>query len=58
VTGAAVRALPVLPSLRVMLRAAVMAAGWLPFFLADPGTTALLHFTIDNVPFSELRAWV
>lgn len=36
--------------------AAVIAAGWLPFFLADPGTVAAMHYAIKNLPDSALRA--
>jgi hypothetical protein len=36
--------------------AAVVAAGWLPFFLSDADTVRLLHFTIANSPMSALRA--
>ena len=36
--------------------AAVIAAGWLPFFLADPATVNALHYTIVNLPDSALRA--
>jgi hypothetical protein len=36
--------------------AVVVALGWLPFFLADPGTSRALHFTIANTPLSALRA--
>jgi len=51
----------VLPGRRAPLRAVaaaavVVAAAWLPFFLADPGTVRLLHFTIPNTPLSALRA--
>jgi hypothetical protein len=36
---------------------AAVAAGWLPFVLADPGTLAATgHFTILNLPPSALRA--
>ncbi|MET7403011.1 hypothetical protein ABZS66_56980 [Dactylosporangium sp. NPDC005572] len=35
--------------------AAVIAAAWLPFFLADPATSNALHFTIPNTPLSALR---
>ena len=49
-----------LPGIRAMMRGAigtavVVAAGWLPFFLADPGTVRLLHFSIVNSPLSALR---
>ena len=44
---------------RVAVGAAVMAAtvaaGWLPFFLADPSTSNAVHFTIVNTPLSALR---
>jgi hypothetical protein len=51
----------VLPGWRAVLRGAVstaitVAAGWLPFFLADPRTTRVLHFTIANTSLSALRA--
>ncbi len=36
--------------------AVVVLAGWLPFFLADSGTTRMLHYTIRNSPLSALRA--
>jgi hypothetical protein len=36
--------------------AAVIAAGWLPFFLADHATAAAMHYTIVNLPASALRA--
>jgi hypothetical protein len=36
--------------------AAVLAAGWLPFYLADPGTSAAMHYTIVNLPDSALRS--
>jgi hypothetical protein len=32
-----------------------VAAGWLPFFLADPGTVRALHYTIVNTALSGLR---
>ena len=35
---------------------AVVIAGWLPFFLADPATMTAVHFTIRNMPDSALRA--
>jgi hypothetical protein len=35
---------------------AVIAAGWLPFFIADPLTVRALHYTIANMPDSALRA--
>ena len=34
----------------------VVAAAWLPFFLADPATMAAVHFTIPNSDVSALRA--
>ncbi|MEV4509177.1 hypothetical protein AB0K00_09505 [Dactylosporangium sp. NPDC049525] len=34
---------------------AVIAAAWLPFFLADPATSNALHFTIPNTELSALR---
>jgi hypothetical protein len=50
-----------LPGVRAVLRGAVsaaaaVAAAWLPFFLADPRTNRVLHFTIANTPLSALRA--
>jgi hypothetical protein len=50
----------VLPGMRSQLRGAVsasaaVAAGWLPFFLTDPRTARVLHFTIVNTPLSALR---
>jgi hypothetical protein len=36
--------------------AAVVAAAWLPFFIADPHTIRALHYTIANMPNSGLRA--
>jgi hypothetical protein len=50
-----------LPDWRSRLRGAVttvvvVAAGWLPFFLADPRSSRVLHFTIANTPLSALRA--
>jgi hypothetical protein len=35
---------------------AVIGAAWLPFVLADPGTSAAMHYTIRNLPGSALRA--
>ncbi|GAA3214550.1 hypothetical protein GCM10010532_041060 [Dactylosporangium siamense] len=35
--------------------AVVVAAAWLPFFLADPATSNALHFTITNTRLSALR---
>jgi len=35
---------------------AVIAAAWLPFYLADPGTMAAAHYTIRDMPTSALRA--
>jgi hypothetical protein len=35
---------------------AALAAAWLPFYLADPGTMKAAHYTIRNVPASALRA--
>jgi hypothetical protein len=35
---------------------AALAAGWLPFYLADPGTINAAHYTIRNLPTSSLRA--
>jgi hypothetical protein len=48
-------------SLRPLLIAAgctlaAIAAGWLPFFIADPLTVRALHYTIANMPNSALRA--
>jgi hypothetical protein len=50
-----------LPGWRAVVRggltaAITVAAGWLPFFLADPRTTRVLHFTIANTSLSALRA--
>jgi hypothetical protein len=50
-----------LPGWRAVVRGALttgaaVAAGWLPFFLADPRTVRVLHFTILNTPLSALRA--
>jgi hypothetical protein len=36
--------------------AAVIAAAWLPFFVADPGTLTAARYTIVNLPDSALRA--
>ena len=36
--------------------AAALAAAWLPFLLADPGTVDATRFTIRNLPTSALRA--
>jgi len=36
--------------------AAIVAAAWLPFAIADPHSTAALHYTIRNLPGSALRA--
>lgn len=33
----------------------VVAAAWLPFLLADPGTLRALHYTIPNTTLSALR---
>jgi hypothetical protein len=35
---------------------AALAAAWLPFYLADPGTMNAVHYTIRNLPTSALRA--
>jgi hypothetical protein len=35
---------------------AALAAAWLPFYLADPGTMSAAHYTIRNLPSSALRA--
>ncbi len=43
-------------ALAVGSAAAVFAAAWLPFFIADPGTVGALHFKIVNAPNSALRA--
>ena len=42
--------------LACLTAAAAIAAAWLPFYLADPGTLAAAHFTIANLPDSALRA--
>jgi len=39
----------------VGVAAAGVAAGWLPFFLADPQTVRALHYTIVNTALSGLR---
>lgn len=45
------------PALRAALVAALIsAAAWMPFLLADLGTTAAFHYTIVNEPDSALRA--
>jgi hypothetical protein len=36
--------------------AAAIAAAWLPFFIAEPGTVRALHYTIANMPNSALHA--
>ena len=36
--------------------AATIAAGWLPFFIADPGTVTATKYLIRNEPMSALRA--
>lgn len=36
--------------------AAVIAAGWLPFFIAEPGTMTAARYTIENLPDSASRA--
>lgn len=41
--------------LAVGVAAAGVAAGWLPFFLADPRTVRALHYTIVNTALSGLR---
>ncbi len=51
---------PVRANLRASLTAAlaavvVIAAAWLPFFLADPGTTTAFHYKIANQADSALR---
>ena len=33
-----------------------IAAAWLPFFIAEPGTVRALHYTIVNMPDSALHA--
>lgn len=48
-------------SVRSWARAAVsvlvtVAAAWLPFVIADPGTVAAMHYTIRNLRGSALRA--
>jgi hypothetical protein len=53
--------LVMLPGWRAALRGAlttavVVALAWVPFFLADPRTSRVLHFTIANTPLSALRA--
>ena len=35
---------------------AALAAAWLPFYLADPGTMTAARYTIRNLPTSALRA--
>ncbi len=35
---------------------AAICAGWLPFFLADPGSTHAMHYAIRNLSDSGLRA--
>ena len=35
---------------------AALAAAWLPFYLADPGTMTAVHYMIRNLPTSALRA--
>ncbi len=50
----------VLPGVRDRVQAATVfavtvAAGWLPFFLADPHTINAVHYTIVNTPYSALR---
>ncbi len=35
---------------------AVIAAAWLPFYVADSGTMTAAHYTIRNLPTSALRA--
>ena len=54
-------ALPIRGSLRACLvsaacAAAVIAAAWLPFFIAEPRTVRALHYTIVNMPASALHA--
>lgn len=54
-------ALPVRASVRAWAisaacMVAVIAAGWLPFFIAAPGTVRALHYTIANMPDSALHA--
>lgn len=54
-------ALPIRANLRAWLlsaacAAAVIAAAWLPFFVADPATVRALHYTIVNMPASSLHA--
>jgi hypothetical protein len=40
----------------VLTAAATVAAGWGPFFIADPGTVAATRYLIRNQPMSALRA--
>src|SRR5579863_8678044 len=52
---------PIRASRRAWLIAAtsaalVIAAAWLPFFIAEPQTVRALHYTIGNMPDSALRA--
>ena len=42
-------------TLAVTTAALGVAAGWLPFFVADPETVRALHYTIANRPLSGLR---
>jgi hypothetical protein len=49
-----------LPGVRDRVRSVIgfavtVAAGWLPFFLADPHTINAVHYTIVNTPYSALR---
>ncbi|GIF47294.1 hypothetical protein DFJ67_6888 [Asanoa ferruginea] len=46
---------PRLVAVGAAVMAAIVAVGWLPFFLADPGTSNAVHFTIVNTPLSALR---
>ena len=34
-----------------------IAAGWLPFFIADPQTMRAMHYTIANTPLSGLHVF-
>lgn len=44
------------PAFAAATAVVTIAAGWLPFYIADPGTIAAAHFTIANLPDSALRA--
>jgi hypothetical protein len=43
-------------TIAVAAAAAAIAAAWLPFFIAVPGTVRALHYTIANTSDSALRA--